>query len=243
MPIRILIADDNASVRAAMRDVLEASGEWEIIEAENGEQAVTKAREFTPNLIILDLVMPAKDGLAASREIADMLPGTPILMHTLYSSAQIQIEAAKTGVRKVVAKSEATALVAAVQEALGKNEALASAETAGNNPSISSEDKRRTEDQIRELCLQIIATQDDALLQAKLAELREALHQHVEQFRNRLADFPLLPERRLRNEVWQSGADMPLGAVSAPDTSCEALPGPSQPEANADTNSKAKLPE
>lgn len=226
-----------------MRDVLEASGEWEIIEAENGEQAIAKAREFTPNLIILDLVMPAKDGLAASREMAQMLPGTPILMHTLYSSAQIQVEAAKTGVRKVVAKSEATALVAAVQEALGENEPSAPAETAGQNPSMSPEDKRRTEDQIRELCVQIIATQDDVILQAKLAELREALHQHVEQFRNRLADFPLLPERRLRNEVWQSGADMPLGAVPAPDTSWEAQPDPSQPEANSDANSKTKLSE
>jgi DNA-binding NarL/FixJ family response regulator len=203
MPTRILIADDNPSVRWAMCEVLEAAGKWEVIEAENGEEAVAKAREFKPNLIILDLVMPGKDGLSASREIAKMQPGTPILMHTLYSSPQIQIEAAKTGVRKVVPKSEATALIAAVRDALSSDAPEVSSAGAGPAAADSEEVRERTEDRIRELCVQILSGNDDAALESMLLELRDSLHRHIESVRARLAEYPILTERRARNGVSQ----------------------------------------
>src|ERR1700688_2999302 len=100
MPIRILIADDNALVRTAMRQVLESVGPWEIMEAADGKQAVTMALEIRPNLIILDLAMPVKDGLTTARELVKLLPEIPILMHTLYWSPRIELEALKAGVRK-----------------------------------------------------------------------------------------------------------------------------------------------
>jgi len=91
LPIRILIADDNASVRAAMRQVLETAGEhWEVLEADNGEEAVAKTKEVIPNLIIMDLVMPVMDGLTAAKQIGQLLPGVPILMHTLYPFPQVE---------------------------------------------------------------------------------------------------------------------------------------------------------
>ena len=95
MPIRILIADDNAAVRTAMCHVLESVDDWDIVEAEHGEEAVAKAEEIRPNLVILDLVMPILDGLTASREIAKLLPEVPILLHTLYFSLEVLIEAQK----------------------------------------------------------------------------------------------------------------------------------------------------
>lgn len=100
-----------------MRRVLEGvSEQWEIIEAENGEDAVAKAQDFRPDLVILDLVMPLMDGLTASREIAKVLPNVPILMHTLYSSAEVGLEAGKVGVQKIVPKSDSIGLVSAVQD-------------------------------------------------------------------------------------------------------------------------------
>lgn len=228
MPVRILIADDNAQVRTVMREVLEAAGGWEIIEAENGEEAVAKAREFKPGLIILDLAMPAKDGLTASREISGELPGIPILMHTLYFSRQIQIEAAKAGVRKVVPKSDTTALVSAVQDALNPNLQPVSHE----DPSLILPEheavRYRTEDRIRELCVRILGTTNDAALPGMLLELRDTLHAHIESFRARLAEYPAIPERRARNGVSSSGANAEA-AVAEPaktgksDASSEAL--------------------
>lgn len=218
MPLTILIADDNASVRNAMREVLEVNGSWEVIEAENGEQAVEKARKFKPRLVILDLVMPAKDGLTASREIAKLLPGTPVLMHTLYFSTQIQIEAAKSGVRKVVPKSEAAALVAAVRDVIEDDLDIASRKTATEH----EDDRRRAEDRIRDLCLQITTTKDDSALEAMIVELRGSLHRHVERFRARLVEYPLIPERRDRNAVLKQSS--PPEAEDTPDTSGKVIP-------------------
>jgi DNA-binding NarL/FixJ family response regulator len=219
MPIRILIADDNPEVRAAMRDVLGSVGEWEIIEAENGDQAVAKAREFKPQLVVLDLVMPGKDGLAASREIAQFLPDTPLLMHTLYSSPEIQIAAAQTGIRKVVPKSEAIALIAAVKEAL-KSDAPAAPTPSPNITPAGRRDeaRRRTEDRIRELCLQIIAgsNSNDETLKSLLSELRIALHQHLEQFRSRILEFPAVTERRIQNGLPGSEPTLLRGPVETP---------------------------
>jgi CheY-like chemotaxis protein len=118
MPTRILIAEDNPAVRAALNTFLKSSGPWEIVDAENGEQAVAKAQEFRPNLIILDLVMPVMDGLNAARQISKLLPEIPILMHTMHWSAQVEVEAQKVGVRKVISKADNRLLISTIQQFL-----------------------------------------------------------------------------------------------------------------------------
>lgn len=101
-----------------MRSLLEGAGPWEIVVAENGQEAVDKAQEFKPNLIILDLVMPVMDGLTAARRISKLLPETPMLMHTMHWSPQVELEAQKVGVRKVVPKADSRLLVSTVQQFL-----------------------------------------------------------------------------------------------------------------------------
>src|ERR1700684_3819979 len=118
MPTQILIADDNALVRAALRQVLETTEPCVVIEARDGEEALVKAKEFKPDLIILDLAMPLMDGLRAARELGRVVPDIPILIHTLYWSPRIQVEALKVGVRKAVPKSESGVLISAVRELL-----------------------------------------------------------------------------------------------------------------------------
>jgi CheY-like chemotaxis protein len=118
MANRILIADDNALVRRALGHALERTGGWEIIEAENGEAAIHRARETNPNLVILDLAMPVMDGMRAARALRLMLPGVPIIMHTLHWSPRVEVEALKAGVRSVVAKSDSATILAAVQKLL-----------------------------------------------------------------------------------------------------------------------------
>lgn len=195
MPIRILIADDNVSVRAAMRQVLQGLDEhWEITEAEDGKDAVAQARALKPDLVILDLIMPGGDGLTASREISDLLPGIPILMHTLYMSPQVEFEAGKAGVRKVVPKSESSVLVSAIQDVLNPNpptnpEADAAAAPPGTD--------RRTEDKIRDLCNRLFALKDETAHAPLAVELQALLHQHIEQLRARVAAYPAI-ERRAR---------------------------------------------
>jgi DNA-binding NarL/FixJ family response regulator len=118
MAIRILIADDNDLVRRALRLALENRGHWEVVEAKDGEEAVRKAKEVRPSLVILDLAMPVMDGMRAARAIGLQVPAIPIIMHTLHWSPRVAAEALKAGVRRVVAKSDSATILGAVEELL-----------------------------------------------------------------------------------------------------------------------------
>jgi CheY-like chemotaxis protein len=130
MPVRILIAEDNPTVRTALRGLLEDAGPWEVVVVENGQQAIAKAQEIKPSLIILDLVMPVMDGLKAARQISQLMPEIPLLMHTMHWSQQVELEAQKVGVRKVVPKSDSRLLISTVQQFLVSEAPSASADNA-----------------------------------------------------------------------------------------------------------------
>jgi CheY-like chemotaxis protein len=115
MPTRILIADDNPIFRKALRNLLEGVHQWEVFEACDGEDAISKSVDLRPNVVLLDLAMPVKDGLTAAREISQLLPETPILMCTMHVSANLELEAKKSGVRAVLSKSDGNLLVSTVQ--------------------------------------------------------------------------------------------------------------------------------
>lgn len=117
MPLRVLLADDNPLVRKSVRRLLEEPGR-EIFEAENGQQAIALALEHHPHVAVFDLAMPVMDGLTAAREVHNHLPELPILMYTMHWSSQLEVETIKSGIRKVIAKSDSSTLVAAVKEVL-----------------------------------------------------------------------------------------------------------------------------
>lgn len=136
LAIRILIADDNPDMRAAMRLVLESAGPWEVVEVSDGDQVLDVVRGQSFNLIILDLAMPGIDGISVARVIAEKYPRVPILMHTLYWSHRVAVEALKVGVRKVIPKSDRATILTAVQEIL---EAEAAQSPALDNVSLLPE--------------------------------------------------------------------------------------------------------
>lgn len=107
MPCHILIVDDHFIVRRMLKALLETHEGWQVCwEAENGDEAVARVSENKPDLIIMDVAMPVKDGIRASREISAMAPTVPIVMYTLHYSPQLELEAKKVGVRAVVLKAE-----------------------------------------------------------------------------------------------------------------------------------------
>ena len=108
MTSRILIADDHAIVRRMLKVLVETHEGWQVCaEAENGEEAILKVLEQKPDLVVMDMAMPVKDGISASREISAKVPGMPIVMHTLHYSTELELEAKKAGVWAVVPKAEA----------------------------------------------------------------------------------------------------------------------------------------
>lgn len=119
MAIKILIADDNDVARAALSELMQAHDHWEVCaEPGNGRQAVSKAVELKPDIIILDLAMPVMDGLTAAREIGKVLPLVPIVLYTLHKLPSIELEAKKAGVRQVVLKPDTDSLFSVVEELL-----------------------------------------------------------------------------------------------------------------------------
>src|SRR5260370_28054807 len=119
--MNILIADDKLHVRRVLRGLIEEHEDWEVCaEAEDGVQAVNGAKQFQPDLIILDLAMPELNGIEAAGQISQALPGVPILMLTLYASPLVEKEAEKVGVQRVISKSTGYMLVPAIEEAFAQ---------------------------------------------------------------------------------------------------------------------------
>jgi two-component system, NarL family, nitrate/nitrite response regulator NarL len=140
MAHRILIADDEPAILRALRRELERDGSLQICgEAHDGAEAVAKAKELRPDLIILDLSMPVMNGIDAARKIKKVLPNVPLLLFTLTDLPQVRAQASSVGIREVVAKSDEIAVLrAAIASALGKQtEAEPTVVAAGPSSSVS----------------------------------------------------------------------------------------------------------
>ena len=101
----ILIVDDNTAMRHMLRMAFEDHSGWYVAEAQNGRQAIDKARELNPDLIVLDLSMPIMHGLEAAPILRRMLPTVPIILFTLHDNRTLQREAFSVGVSAVVSKA------------------------------------------------------------------------------------------------------------------------------------------
>jgi DNA-binding NarL/FixJ family response regulator len=117
---RILIADGSEIVRKLLRLLIESHAGWSVCaEAVDGEEAVRKAQELKPDVVILDLAMEGLNGLFAAREISKVLPSVPILLHTVNNIPAVMAEAKKFGIRRVVGKGQdGVVLMEAIQEEL-----------------------------------------------------------------------------------------------------------------------------
>ncbi|MBM7705132.1 response regulator [Chryseomicrobium aureum] len=96
--IRIVIADDHHVVRRGLLFFLKTQKDFEVVgEATNGEEAIAISKEVRPDVILMDLVMPEKDGIQATREIKKLVPETHILMLTSFSDRDHVIPAIEAG--------------------------------------------------------------------------------------------------------------------------------------------------
>jgi DNA-binding NarL/FixJ family response regulator len=119
--MRILIADDSDFARTGLKVLLGGRADCEICgEAIEGRQAVMKAIDCKPDLIILDYLMPGMDGLQVAQEISKALPAAVILICTLFPSRELEREAFKYGVRRVVSKAEMSKQLFAVLDDFGR---------------------------------------------------------------------------------------------------------------------------
>ena len=96
--IRVLLADDHSIMRDGLRVMLEQSGEFEVVgQARDGEEAVRAAFELSPDVVLMDVMMPNKDGVEACREIMESTPDTRVIMLTASTEEDAVIEAVAAG--------------------------------------------------------------------------------------------------------------------------------------------------
>jgi two-component system alkaline phosphatase synthesis response regulator PhoP len=124
MPKRILIAEDESSVRNAIRTFIEARSPFEVCEAIDGNEAIHKAQTLKPDLVVLDLRMPIANGIEVAARLNISMPQTPVVVFTMFDDLLGKPLAKMLGVAAVVPKSDG------VGSLLGRIEALLDAQDA-----------------------------------------------------------------------------------------------------------------
>jgi DNA-binding NarL/FixJ family response regulator len=130
MTIRILVADDHEIMRQGIVHVLGSLNGVEILQAQNGAEAVQIAANEKPDLIILDVSMPVLDGFSAAREIKNASPQTPIIILTLQKTEVFSQVAERIGIDAYLTKTEdGPSLLRTVDRLLGESKKAAGAGT------------------------------------------------------------------------------------------------------------------
>ena len=105
MPIKVLIADDHAFYREGVRAFLNNTHDIEVVgEANNGDDAIAKARELTPTVILMDLKMPGMNGIEATRRIHEAQPDIGVLVLTMFDDDDSVFAAMRAGARGYLLK-------------------------------------------------------------------------------------------------------------------------------------------
>ncbi|MEA2383392.1 MAG: hypothetical protein QOH72_3363 [Solirubrobacteraceae bacterium] len=104
-PLRVIVADDDALVRRVLRDVLQRAGIVVIAEAGGGREAVELTLFYKPDIVLMDLVMPRTDGIAATREILTALPGARVVIISSSEDEELGLLTLRMGACGYLSKS------------------------------------------------------------------------------------------------------------------------------------------
>ncbi len=120
----VVLADDQDLVRSGLRALLEARAIEVLAEAANGREALTAARDYRPDVLVMDIRMPVMDGIAATREVAAAGIATRVLVLTTYDLDQYVYEALKAGAAGFMLKASPPDRLAEAIELVAAGEAL-----------------------------------------------------------------------------------------------------------------------
>ena len=129
--VRVMIVDDHAIVREGIAEVLSRSGEFEVVgQAADGAEAVERVRELNPEVVIMDILMPVKNGIEACREIAALLPETRVLMLTASNNQADIVESVDAGAAGYLQKYSSRDMVLSTVREVARGEFRVQGEAA-----------------------------------------------------------------------------------------------------------------
>jgi DNA-binding NarL/FixJ family response regulator len=103
---KILVVDDNAVIRRLLYTLFKSEVDFDVCgEATNGREAIERAQELHPDVIVLDLSMPVMNGIEAARILKGLMPTVPLIMFSEYGEAFSESQARSAGISALVSKS------------------------------------------------------------------------------------------------------------------------------------------
>ena len=125
---KVLVAEDEALIRLDIVETLREHGFEVIAEAADGEEAIAKAEEFKPDLVVMDIKMPNMDGITAAKRMAELK--IPVVLLTAFSQKELVEQAAEAGAMAYVVKPfTPTDLIPAVEIAFSRHNQMLALET------------------------------------------------------------------------------------------------------------------
>src|SRR5215469_1233325 len=116
---RILVADDSEAVRRGIRHLLNQHDGWQVCgEAADGGETITKVRQLSPDVVVLDFAMPVMNGIEVARQIREEQPNIPIVLCSLYFDRQLTSLARDVGITSVLSKSNVRQVIKGVEAGL-----------------------------------------------------------------------------------------------------------------------------
>ena len=115
--IKVLVVDDHAMFRQGICALVGSYEDLEVVgEAENGREAIEKVREFSPEVVLMDIAMPIMGGLEATRRIQKEAPNTKVLVLTQYDDSEYVLSLVRAGARGYISKTAtASELISAIR--------------------------------------------------------------------------------------------------------------------------------
>ena len=147
MTIRVLVVDDHAVVRAGLRRILDAEPDIETVgEAPNGDRAVFEAMDHKPDVVLMDVVMPGKSGIEATRAVLQAVPGTTVLILSMQDDPRYVREAFDAGACGYVMKEAADDEVVDAVRAVAAGQRYLHPALGARLLAAESEERRRAAD-------------------------------------------------------------------------------------------------
>ncbi|MDY0077492.1 MAG: response regulator transcription factor [Bacteroidales bacterium] len=174
--MKILIVEDHNMVREVLSKLMrDADKKYQVVEAKNGLEAVLKAHEEKPDVVIMDYDMPVYNGIFASRKLQQELPDIPVLMLSMYQSKEHIMDAVQAGVKGYLPKEARSEELLEAVKALKKGGNWFKgdvAEIIAANISLSENKKvKRKKSNLTPRELQLIQHFAEGMQSAEIAEL------------------------------------------------------------------------
>jgi two-component system response regulator DevR len=188
MPLRILLVDDHEVVRLGLKALLSRYAQFEVVaEAENANEAIKKTLQFRPDVVVMDIRLPGKNGIEATREIIETEPDTKVIMLTSHAEDDLLFDAISAGASGYVLKQIGSDDLVRALESIGRGESLL-------DPALTQKLFQRVRESSRR-------AEDEAFADLNEQELRILALVSQGKTNREIAGYVYLSEKTVRNYV------------------------------------------